>query len=329
MKRRTTIFQYFIVLAVSAIFVLAALAGFRNSISRPPEMTQTPPAPVQPGDNAADTEIDPAPTQGRKEDFYLILVGGFDHESGGSDTNLLVALDAKNGMINVLSLPRDTLLNVSWSVKKLNNACHHGGFERTIAEVSNLLGIPVDYYITVNLDAFVQMVDAIGGVTFNIPVDMDYDDPYQDLHIHFPAGERLLNGEDALKVVRWRQNNDGTGYAAADIGRIGTQQAFLRAAASQTLRLSNLDKLDDLAQIVYENIQTDLEPANILWLAEQVFACGSGGIFFHTLPGDGAGWYSGGAYYILDDAATLELINAHFNPYHEDLSLEDMDILVP
>ncbi len=328
MKRRTTFFQHFTRFAVSAIFFLAAMAGIYNCISRPPELSEDKVVPHEPdsGENAEDTFT---PPDLRKPDFYTILVGGLDNANGGSDTNLLVAVDAKNSTINVLSLPRDTLLNVSWSVKKLNNALHHGGFSRTMEEVSKLLGIPVDFYVTVDLNAFVELIDAIGGVRFNIPVDMDYDDPYQDLHIHFPAGERLLSGEDALKVVRWRQNNDGTGYATADVGRIGTQQAFLLEAAKQTLQLSNLDKLDDFAKIVYENIETDLTLSNLLWLGEQAFACGADRISFHTLPGDGAGWYSGGSYYILDDAATLELVNWYFNPYTYELTLDDMDILVP
>ena len=326
MKRRTTLFQHFMRFAVSVIFIFAAVAGVYYCISRPPELPDDDLSALQPDNGAQD---DTSQSLLRKEDFYTILIGGMDNENGGSDTNILVAIDAKNKAINVLSLPRDTLLNVSWSVKKLNNACHHGGFERTMSEVSNLLGIPVDFYVTVDLSAFVELVDAIGGVTFDIPVDMDYDDPYQDLHIHFPAGQRLLNGEDALKVVRWRQNNDGTGYATADIGRIGTQQAFLLAAAKEAIQLSNLDKVDDLARIVYDNVSTDLTLSNILWMGEQAFACGAERISFHTLPGDGAGWYSGGSYYVLDDRAVLELVNAHFNPYTYDLTLEDMDILVP
>ena len=328
MKRRITIFQHFARFSVSAIFLLAAMAGIYNCISRPPEVPQTTIVPNEPieGENTENTPATPDP---RKQDFYTILVGGLDNANGGSDTNLLVAVDAKNNTINVLSLPRDTLLNVSWSVKKLNNALHHGGVARTMEEVSRLLGIPVDFYMTVDLKAFVELVDAIGGVRFNIPVDMDYDDPYQDLHIHFPAGERLLNGEDALKVVRWRQNNDGSGYLTADVGRIGTQQAFLLEAAKQTLQLSNLDRLDEMVKIIYENVETDLTLSNLLWLGEQAFSCGVDRISFHTLPGDGAGWYSGGSYYILDDEATLELVNQYFNPYTYDLTLDDMDILVP
>ncbi len=196
-------------------------------------------------------------------------------------------------------------------------------------EVSRLLGIPVDHYVTVDLKAFVELVDAIDGVDFDIPVEMDYDDPEQDLHIHFPAGPRRLTGEEALEVVRWRQNNDGTGYATADIGRIGTQQAFLMAAAKQMLQISNWDKIRSYAEIFQKWVETDLELANLIWLGEQALTVGSDNITFHTLPGDGAGYYKGGSYYVLDPAAVLELINSCANPYQRELTLEDMTILVP
>ena len=256
-------------------------------------------------------------------------MAGLDDENGGSDTNLLMALDAENGTINVVSLPRDTLLNVSWSVKKLNNAYHHGGISQTRTEVSRLLGIPVDYYVTVDLRAFVELVDAIDGVDFDIPVDMDYDDPEQDLHIHFKKGPRHLTGQQALEVVRWRQNNDGTGYATADIGRIGTQQAFLTAVAKQTLQVSNLDKIPEMAEIFSTRVETDLKLANLIWIGEQALSMGSDSIAFHTLPGDGAGYYKGGSYYVLDPEGVLELIDTYFNPYRRPLTREDMDILVP
>lgn len=327
MKRRPTLFQRMAQFSVSVIFLLTASVGVYQCVSRPPQLPDNDTTISQ--SDPQSTEQESTVTPDRKEDFYMILVGGMDNDNGGSDTNLLVAVDAKNHTINILSLPRDTLLNVSWSVKKLNSACHHGGFDRTMQEVSNLLGVPVDFYVTVDMSAFVKLVDTIGGVTFNIPVDMDYDDPYQDLYIHFPAGERLLSGADAIKVIRWRKNNDGTGYPNADIGRIATQQAFLRAAIKQTLQLSNLDKIDDFARIIHESVSTNLKLSNLVWFGEQAFAYGTDAITFHTLPGDGAGWYSGGSYYILDDEAVLDLINAHFNPYTYELTLDDMDILVP
>ena len=158
---------------------------------------------------------------------------------------------------------------------------------------------------------------------------MNYDDPYQDLHIHFDKGMHHLNGEEALQVVRWRQNNDGTGYPTADIGRIGTQQAFLTAVAQQTLQLSNWDKIPAMAEIFQKWVDTDLKLSNLIWIGEQALTMGSENIAFHTLPGDGSGWYKGGSYYVLDAQATMDLINEHFNPYTHALTLDDMDILVP
>ena len=332
-RRSRTSLQTAAIAAVCVLFVCVTLVGLYRCISQPltlPDEGTVGPAADQGGDPSAPAEDGgPAADNGRKEDFFTILVGGLDDENGGSDTNMLVSLDAAGGAIHVVSLPRDTLLNVDWTVKKLNNAYHHGGVDGTMAQVSNLLGIPVDFYVTVDLQAFVELVDAIGGVTFDVPLDMDYDDPYQDLHIHIPRGTRLLNGEEALQVVRWRQNNDGTEYATRDIGRIGTQQAFLTAVAEQTLQLSNWDKIPAMAEIFQKWVDTDLKLSNLIWIGEQALAMGSENITFHTLPGDGAGYYQGVSYYTLDAQATLELINSYFNPYTQALTLDDMDILVP
>ena len=334
-KRKTSALQAVAVTTISALFILTALFGLYKCFSQEPTLRPSGPAAPEPDPSAAqepenpEDDARPLSSEERKEHFYTVLMAGLDDENGGSDTNLLMALDAENGTINVVSLPRDTLLNVSWSVKKLNNAYHHGGISQTRTEVSRLLGIPVDYYVTVDLRAFVELVDAIDGVDFDIPVDMDYDDPEQDLHIHFKKGPRHLTGQQALEVVRWRQNNDGTGYATADIGRIGTQQAFLTAVAKQTLQVSNLDKIPEMAEIFSTRVETDLKLANLIWIGEQALSMGSDSIAFHTLPGDGAGYYKGGSYYVLDPEGVLELIDTYFNPYRRPLTREDMDILVP
>ncbi|MCI8681050.1 MAG: LCP family protein [Oscillospiraceae bacterium] len=334
-KRKTSALQAVAVTTISALFILTALFGLYKCFSQEPTLRPSGPAAPDPDPSAAqepenpEDDARPLSSEERKEHFYTVLMAGLDDENGGSDTNLLMALDAENGTINVVSLPRDTLLNVSWSVKKLNNAYHHGGISQTRTEVSRLLGIPVDYYVTVDLRAFVELVDAIDGVDFDIPVDMDYDDPEQDLHIHFKKGPRHLTGQQALEVVRWRQNNDGTGYATADIGRIGTQQAFLTAVAKQTLQVSNLDKIPEMAEIFSTRVETDLKLANLIWIGEQALSMGSDSIAFHTLPGDGAGYYKGGSYYVLDPEGVLELIDTYFNPYKRPLTREDMDILVP
>ena len=331
-KRRTSAVQAVSVVTICTLFILTALVGLYKCFSEEPAAAD---GPADLSDAAGSLEPDgavkvkSASSSFRKEHFHTILMGGLDDENGGSDTNLLLAIDSDQGTMDVVSLPRDTLLNVDWPVKKLNNAYHHGGFTHTMEEVSRLLGIPIDHYVTVNLQAFVELIDAIDGVDFEIPVNMNYDDDWQNLHIHFSAGMRHLNGQEALEVVRWRQNNDGTGYATADIGRIDTQQNFLKAVAKQTLQLSNVDKVGEMAEIFSKWVDTDLKLSNLIWIGEQALKTGPDNITFHTLPGDGAGWYKGGSYYVLDAEGVLELVNSCFNPYLQDLTLDDMDILVP
>ena len=168
----------------------------------------------------------------------------------------------------------------------------------------------------VDLKAFVALVDAIGGVDFNVPIDMDYEDPYQDLYIHIPAGMQHLNGEDALKVVRFR-----SGYASQDIGRMETQQKFLKAVVKQTLRVSNLDKVDDFVKIFKKYVKTDLELGELAWLGKEAITIGAENISFSTLPGE---WKS--PYIYLDPEAILTLVNEHLNPYVEDRVMEDLNI---
>ena len=271
--------------------------------------------------------VQPAAEQrARKPYCYTVLLSGLDRSGGGSDTNLLMRFDVPNRRIDLVSLPRDTLLHHEWYSNKLNYAYASGGIEVLRSEVENLLGIPVDYYITVDLAGFVALIDRLGGVDFDIPVDMDYDDPAQDLHIHFSRGFRHLNGQQAMEVVRWRKNNDGGGYPDADIGRIATQQAFLRAAAAQAARIGNVPAL---AQTIFTCVKTDLTAGNLVWLGGEALRVDAEDIRFHTLPGDGAGSYRRESVYVLDPEQTLTLVNEALNPYDLPIAMEETDILVP
>ena len=332
-RKRKTRRQVLVQAALILLFCAAALAGAVACFVQPPDI------PVDPPD---DPSLPAGSTGNSEEDdliqdtgpvlrplCYNILVAGLDDDNGGSDTNILVQVDAEAGVIHATSLPRDTLIDVDWNTKKLNSAYNVGGISRVQQEVSRLLGVPVHFYITVDLDGFVELVDAIDGVDFEVPIDMDYDDPVQDLHIHFKKGMQHLNGEQALKVVRFRHNNDGTGYGTEDIGRIGTQQAFLTAVAKKMLSTLSVDSISSYATIFSTYVKTDLTTGNLVWLATQALSMGMENIHFHTLPGDGSGLYQGLSYYILDPEATLELVNLAMNPYTEPLTLEDMDILTP
>ena len=179
----------------------------------------------------------------------------------------------------------------------------------------------MDFTVTVDLTGFVALVDAIGGVDFYVPIDMNYDDPIQGLSIHFSKGMQHLSGQEAMEVVRFRHNNDGTGYGSEDIGRMSTQQDFLMAVAEQTLTLSNVDKVGTFAKIFQQYVDTDLTLGNLAWLGKEAITMGSDGISFSILPGE---WKS--PYIYLDQEAVLTLVNESLNPYVEDRVMEDLNI---
>ena len=334
--RRSSRERLVLVLAI-VLFLCAGLAGAWFCFARPPEVpADGDAAPIDSeqqtgGETEGQDNLPPA--RQRRSNCFTILLSGLDDHNGGSDTNILVMVDADQGAINAVSVPRDTLIHTDWNVPKFNSAYNVGGIERLQAELANLLGIPVDYYVAVDLEGFVELVDAIGGVNFDVPIDMNYDDPTQDLHIHFQKGMQYLNGEDALKVVRFRHNNDGTGYGTEDIGRIQTQQNFLMAVAKQMLSTLSLDMLGTYADLFLKYVDTELTVGNLVWLGQQVLTMGMDNIHFFTLPGEGKNLvdvpFWDGNYYVLEPQGVVELVNDAFNPYDQPLTLEDMDILVP
>ena len=301
--------RFILILLFAAVSIYA---GYHCLFRAPQQLDQ----PVQNTEELPPEDVALQSHLERKPDFYTILVSGVDDHNGGSDTNILVAVDAANGSIYGVSIPRDTKAIIKGEAHKINYAYNAGGTALMAETISDQLGIPVDYTVQVDLQGFVALVDAIGGVTFDVPVDMHYEDPYQDLYIHIDKGVQTLSGENAMKVVRFR-----SGYASQDLGRMQTQQAFLKAAAKQTLTPSNLNKIDDFVKIFQSYVETDLTLGNLAWLGKEAIAMGSDAVSFSTLPNE---WKS--PYIYLNQEETLALINQHLNPYVEDRVAEDLNI---
>ncbi len=330
-KKRANRGERAAVTLLSLLFLTVAIVATVKYVVRAPEPAaddpdqQTEQDGTQQEDSGAIETI--ANGKERKKYCYTILAYGVDNDAGGSDTNMLVRFDAENKKIDVVSLPRDTLMS---NGRKLNSSYNNGGTEKLRSNIEDMLGVPVDFYVSVDLKGFIALIDQIGGVDFDVPEDMDYDDPYQDLHIHFKAGLQHLDGQQSMEVVRFRHNSDKHKPAYGgrqDIGRIGTQQAFLKTVAQKLMKLENVPAM---AETFLKYVKTDLTLGNLVWLANQALSMGgTDAISFATLPGDGAGWYNGKSFYTLYPEQVLEMTNSMLNPYVADITADEQNILVP
>ena len=207
-KKRANRGERVVVTLLSLLFLTVAVVATVKYVVRAPEpVTDNEDQQTQQDGTAEDSDAIQTISNGkeRKKYCYTILAYGVDNDAGGSDTNMLVRFDAENKKIDVVSLPRDTLMS---NGHKLNSSYNNGGTEKLRSNIEDMLGVPVDFYVSVDLKGFIALIDQIGGVDFDVPEDMDYDDPYQDLHIHFKKGLQHLSGQQSMEVVRFRHNSD-------------------------------------------------------------------------------------------------------------------------
>ncbi len=256
---------------------------------------------------------------GHRDGATAILLAGTDEDGTRTDTMMLLYLDEKEEEIGLLSLPRDTYTSMDISVPKLNAVYGvagggKDGMERLLDYTEECIGYRPDGYVLIDLDCFESLVDLMGGVTFDVPVDMSYEDPEQDLYIDLKAGEQKLNGKEAMWVVRYR-----SGYAAADLQRVEVQRDFIQAALTQWLTVGNLWKTPGAAALLTANTTTNLSLQELAWIAKAAKSIGTENVQTDTLPGEAA-YVGDGSYYILWPETTARLINEHYNPYHEEVS---------
>lgn len=257
-----------------------------------------------------------------------ILLLGVDEGGMRSDTIMLVSLNGRTGKVNILSIPRDTRVLIGKHYQKINAAIGIGAQEvgkgnlkepeeLSVQKVKLLTGLPIHYFASVDFDGFKEVIDALGGVDFDVPFDMDYDDPAQDLHIHLKAGMQHLDGQAAHDFVRFRKGNSGhKGYATGDLGRIEAQQAFIKALIEQKVSPKYLLKADEIFDVIRENVRTNYAAKDLVSHLGIIKNITSEDVAMYQLPGS-AQTISGISYYICDDAETNELVNTVFSPSAE------------
>lgn len=277
-------------------------------------------------EKTSDSDIEPV-SPDRQQDIYTILLVGNDDGNGNTDTIVVGRLDTVNHTMDFVSIPRDTLVNLDWNVRKINavyaGTANSGGvaIDGLKTQIRNLIGFNVDCYAVIDLDVFVDTVDLMGGVWFDVPQAMHYEDPGQNLYIHIDAGYQCLNGEQAMGVVRYR-----SGYANGDLGRIEMQQQFLKAVATQFIRLGNIPNISQVVSLLAKNMDTDLSAANIAFFLRQALLCDSEDINFHTMPNTPDMVY-GLSYTFVELDPWLEMINQCLNPYNAAVTAANLDVV--
>ena len=325
-----------ILLIILAVLAAAAVIAYRSLVVKPELPAEN--RPSSPGASEAqqgETQYQEKVEGARKsKDFYTILVVGTDVASNSTDTIMLVSYDVTNQRATVMSIPRDTLVNTFGTGRytRVNSvyAAYGGGEDGMTAltnEVAELVGFMPDYRVFINWELVGQMVDAIGGVEYDVPFHMEYDDPIQDLHIYVEKGLQVLDGEHAMQLVRWRKNNAGVssgGGNGSDLTRLQVQQGFLKATLKQTLQIRNVARINELAALFNDHVESDLTLENLLWFATQAIFGGlnADDVEFVTMP-----ILSANPYVYPDREALLELINTRLNPYTTDVTVNELDLI--
>lgn len=328
-NKKVTFFRIFtLILGMLALSVIALYCGYMLW-EKAPEVREEPPALASDAENTLgqDTPELPAAEAERQGGVYTVLLVGNDDGNGNTDTIIVGRIDADKHTMDFISIPRDTYANINWDIRKIN-AIYWGtvnsggvGIDGLKAQIRNLIGFDVDCYAVIDLGVFVDVINALGGVYFDVPMDMNYDDPGQNLHIHVPAGYQLLNGEQAMGVVRFR-----SGYIDGDLGRVQTQQKFLKAVAEQFITLGNIPNISKVVELLDENLDTDMSAANIAFFLRQALLCKSEDINFHTMPNNPEQIH-GLSYTLVDLYPWLEMVNEHLNPYDTPITEENVNIV--
>lgn len=315
--------MYVFLVVVSALIVGVYLWVTFNT--REPVVDTTPP------DASVDQSAQPDPEvvdhYTRKKGFYNILLVGVDDGNGNADTIMVMGYDTQEQKVGVVSVPRDTMVDRDWSsLPKINAAYGKGGIPLIDEELERTLGIPIDFYVMVDINAFVEIVNEVGGIDYNVPEDMYHDDD-AGFVINLKAGMQHLDGYHTLQLVRYRSYSNGQ----ADIQRTKTQQQVLTALAKKVLSWGSITSIGSFLNIFNQYVKTDMEMSDMLYFAQSALGLDTqNGVSTMTLSGRGDALVKVGRSdvwcYELDQTAALEAVNAYINPYVEDRTVDDVKI---
>lgn len=334
---KAAILKYFVVLfailAAFAVFTGVFFAVNRTGVATETASTPKPFAP-EGGQAVSSSPGNTASPSNPFDNFYAppartnVIVMGTDKNGSLTDVMMLVTFNAVEGKLDIISLPRDSLVTLTTKEKqflqninrpvpssgsmKLNEmhsfAGKKDGAEFLRTHLVDYLGVQIDYYVEINLKAFRDIVDLIGGVEFTVrPQGYYYDDPEQGLHIAIPGGKQVLDGKLAEGLVRYRHD-----YRQGDLDRMEVQKEFMKAFVSQVL--ANKELMSDIPTLIstfVSYVSTNFSVTNIPRYLNSIKDFKAEDITFSVLPGE-AQKINNGSYYILDTAETKKLIDRIF-----------------
>lgn len=251
------------------------------------------------------------PVKKSQKDPVHILIMGVDSRAQDSvsraDTIMLLRAEPETGTVSLLSIPRDLRVEVPGHGKtKINHSRAYGGAALAVHTVREFTGLPINHYVEIDFEGFKDLVDALGGVTVDVPHEV-YDlkaANHVEAAARIPAGVQKLDGAHALTFVRSRA------YPKGDFQRIENQQAFLKALARQLLQPSNVVRWRSIVESVARNVSSDMTPLQMLSLAEALKGIDPSAVRTYTVPGKPQ--TIDGVSYVLLDAAAWQQVRAQF-----------------
>ena len=267
-------------------------------------------------------------------EFKCLILGISTDQDGAdlTDTIMVASYNPNTQKASLLSIPRDTYTGKNpakaTAYEKINalySRKHRP--DETLEAVNEITGLDIQYYVVVKTEALIKLVDVIGGVTFNVPIDMDYDDVTQDLHIHLEKGEQLLDGDKAEQLVRFRHNNDGTSYPEEygdnDTGRMRTQREFIMQVIKQTAKPENIFKIGEILDVAQEYVITNIDFNVAKDYIPYAVEFNTDNLLTATLPGENTNKNTAKTWvFVYDEEETEALIQEMF--YDRDKTEEEL-----
>ncbi len=244
-----------------------------------------------------------------KKRINVVMIG----VAGGlADSIMLCSFDPAGGNVDVFSIPRDTYVEregrKTSAYNKINSFYGKGGADNVVKGVSQLTGADIHYYIKVDYEAVIAIVDAIGGIEVTLPMNMNYDDPVDGLHIHYKKGQSVSKGEDILKLLRFRKNNNGGGYKDGDLGRVKMQQEIVKLGMEKILNGSLAKNFLKVQEAIKEHAETNMTPKQMLYYIGKARKVKKESITMQTIPGK-ANSINGLSFYVIDKNKMKEVLN--------------------